>query len=59
VLRAHALQVLREVPGDGAGQQCHAILIPLVTPDQDLAGREVNILHAQSQALEQSQPRDP
>ncbi len=56
MLPLHRCEVRAQRPDDAARQQRDAILEPLAVADQDLASREVDVLHAQPHALHDPHP---
>ena len=56
VLLAHRCEVRAQRPHDATRQHRHAILESLAVADQDLAAREIDVLHAQPHALHDPHP---
>src|SRR5713101_2667656 len=53
VLRCHRREMLQQRSLEPLGQHRHPIAIPLPTPDDNLMLREINVLDAQPERLEQ------
>ncbi len=56
MLAADEFQVRAEVGDDDGGQRDGPVLVTLARADGDLVAREVDILRAEAQGLEEAQP---